>query len=217
MELLHHGDTVLRVARALLLVLAACLAALAPAASADATRKPIKATFVGDSVAASISYVPTARAQLRRGLAVRLDLKVCRRLVQESCSYQGYTPQTALQVVQDLGRSLGQVLIVKVGYNESAHGYAQGIDRVMRAARADGARGVVWVTLRETRDTYHWTNIAIKTAAKRWPQLVVADWNAFSRGKPWFGGDGLHLTSTGANALAAFLRPYVWQAARSAH
>jgi hypothetical protein len=154
-----------------------------------------------------------AHAQLKKGLAVRLDLKVCRRLVQPSCTYQGSTPTTALQAVQGLGRSLGRVLIVKVGYNESAQGYREGIDRVMRAALAQGASGVVWVTLKETSDTYHWTNVAIKTAAKRWPQLVVADWNAFSAGKPWFGSDGLHMSAAGATALASFLRPYVFRAA----
>jgi hypothetical protein len=194
-----------------------CLVVVDVAAAAQAApasgKGPVQATFVGDSVAASISYAPTARAQLKRGLAVRLDLKVCRRLVQPSCTYQGSTPTTALQAVQGYGRSLGDVLIVKVGYNESAQGYRQGIDRIMRAALAEGATGVVWVTLRETSEIYHWTNVAIRTAAKRWPQLVVADWNAYSRGKPWFGSDGLHMSATGATALASFLRPYVFKAA----
>ena len=45
------------------------------------------------------------------------------------------------------------------------------------------------------------------------PQLLVADWNAFSAGKPWFGSDGLHLSATGATQLASFLRPYVFRAA----
>ena len=126
-----------------------------------------------------------------------------------SCTFQGTTPTTALQAVQGYGRSLGDVLIVKVGYNESAEGYRQGIDRVMRAALAQGAKGVVWVTLRETRSTYHRTNVAIKTAATRWPQLVVADWNAYSSGHVWFGQDGLHLTARGASELAAFLRRHV--------
>jgi hypothetical protein len=174
---------------------------------------PVRATFVGDSVSASLSYAATAQRQLARGLSVRLDLKVCRRLVQTSCSYQGTTPSSALQAVRSYDRSLGRVLIVKVGYNESAAGYGKGIDQVMRAALADGAVGVVWVTLKETRDTYHWTNVAIRSASKRWPQLKVADWNAFSADKPWFGPDGLHLSGTGAEALARFVRPYVLQAA----
>jgi hypothetical protein len=174
----------------------------------------MRVTFVGDPVAASISYVSPAPARLRAGLRVTLDLRVCRRLVQPSCSYEGSTPTTALQAVHAYGRSLGDVLIVKVGYNESAQGYRRGIDRVMRAALAQGVRGVVWVTLRETLSTYHWTNVAIKGAARRWPQLIVADWNAYSSGMPWFGSDGLHLTITGANALAAFLHRYVLEAVR---
>jgi lysophospholipase L1-like esterase len=73
---------------------------------------------------------------------------------------------------------------------------------------------VVWVTLRETRDIYAATNRAIRSAAKRWPQLVLADWNAYSAGKSWFGSDGLHLSPTGAEAMARFLRPYVFRAAK---
>lgn len=202
---------------ALVLAVVICLAGVGSATAASASpsgkKAPIRVTFIGDSVAASISYAATAQAQLKKGLAVRLDLRVCRRLVQPSCTYQGSTPTTALQAVQALGRSLGRVLIVNVGYNESAQGYREGIDRVMRAALAQGAAGVVWVTLKETSDTYHWTNLAIKTAAKRWPQLVVADWNAFSAGKPWFGSDGLHMSATGATELARFLRLYVFRAA----
>ena len=147
---------------------------------------------------------------------VRLDLEVCRRLVEPSCSYAGGAPSTALQAVEAYGHALGKVLIVKVGYNESSAGYAHGIDRVMRAALADGASGVVWVTLREQggySGLYHATNAVIRQATRRWPELVVADWNAYSAEKPWFGSDGLHLTTTGATALATFLRPYVFRAA----
>lgn len=194
------------------LLVASALAAYVAAGASGSSQKPVTATFIGDSVAASISYVPVAQAQLKRGIRAQLDLKVCRRLVAPSCPYQGAVPSTALQAVQAYGRSLGDVLIVKVGYNDDSAGYGAGIDRVMRAARADGAHGVVWVTLRETRSVYTSTNAVIRAAAKRWPQLIVADWNAYSYGKPWFGTDGLHLSATGATELAKFLRPYVFKA-----
>jgi hypothetical protein len=202
-----------RAALPILALFLACAVAAASATAAPVAKKRLKATFVGDSVSASITYVTAAQVQLERGLNVQLDLKVCRRLVQPSCPYQGSAPSTALQAVQAYGHSLGKVLIVKVGYNESSAGYARGIDEIMRAARADGATGVVWVTLREQSSIYHATNVEIRRAAKRWPQLVVADWNAYSAGKPWFGPDGLHLSTTGATALATFLRPYVFRAA----
>jgi hypothetical protein len=195
------------------LMAVAIVAAALAGSTAAATKAPVRVTFVGDSVPASIMYSPRAKSILARGLATRLDLRVCRRLATASCSYQGSAPTSALQSVQSLGHALGEVLIVDVGYNESSSGYRDGIDRVMRAARAQGASGVVWVLLRETRDIYRETNAVIRSAQKRWPQLLVADWNAYSHGKPWFSSDGLHLGVTGADALAAFLRPYVFRAA----
>lgn len=183
------------------------------ATDATAAPKPIPATFVGDSAAASITYTPKAQAVLSRGLSVRLDLRVCRRLVSTGCQYQGSAPPDALRAVRSLGRSLGNVLIVYVGYNESAAGYGKGIDQIMRAALRQGVKGVVWVTLREQRDLYRQTNAAIRTAARRWPQLQVADWNAYSSDRPWFSSDGLHMSAAGAEGLAQFLRAYVFRAA----
>jgi hypothetical protein len=203
--------------RRVLLLALALSAVLALTASRGSAGERPQVTFVGDSVAASLGYVPSARARLGRGLRLRLDAAVCRRLVQPSCVFQGAAPSTALQAVQGYGRSLGEVLIVKVGYNEGAPGYSEGIDRVMRAARAQGAKAVVWSTLRETSNIYVETNRVIKRATKRWPQLRVADWNAYSRGKAWFGPDGLHLTSTGANALATLLRKNVTLALAGKH
>ena len=180
--------------------------------AASGASKSIKVTFVGDSVPASIEYVPSAQRILEKGLAVRLDLKVCRRLVQRGCIYMGSTPSTALEAVQSYSRSLGEVLVVNVGYNESENGYSAGIDRVMRAALAQGAKGVVWVTLREQNDIYRGTNIVIRRAAKRWPQMQVADWQDYSAGKPWFRDDGLHMKPTGANVFAAFVRSHIFRA-----
>ena len=191
-------------------------ASLLAGAGTAATKKPVRATFVGDSVAASISYTPSARATLARGLRVRLDLRVCRRLVTVGCPYQGVTPPNALETVTSLHHSLGEVLIVYVGYNESSSGYRKGIDSIMRAALAQGAKAVVWVTLRAVRDIYRQTNIAIRRAARHWPELYIADWNAFSNGKPWFSSDGLHMGPAGAEALARFLRPVVLRAASGA-
>jgi hypothetical protein len=184
-------------------------------ASAGAAQKRTVVTVVSDSVAASISYVPAAQSDLEHGLAVRLDLKVCRRLIEPSCPYQGSAPTTALSAVKSYGSRLGQVLVVDVGYNDSSSGYARGIDEIMRAAHSQGAQRVVWVTLREAggyASDYRSINAEIKAAARRWRELTVADWNAYSAGKPWFGTDGLHLNDSGATALASFLRPFVIRA-----
>jgi hypothetical protein len=204
--------------RSTIVVACAVLAALlaVPAAGSAAQARP-RVTFVGDSVPASISYVAAAQAELNRGMRMRLDLEVCRRLVQPSCPHLGRRPTTALQAVRSYGSTLGRALILDVGYNEGAPGYAAGLDQVVRTALAQGAKGVVWVTLREAGKNariYRATNAVIRNARARWKgRLYIADWALYSRGKPWFGSDGLHLTPAGARELAAWLRPYALLAA----
>ena len=182
---------------------------LAAAASASASASATtRVTVIGDSIAASFDYVPAARRYLGKGLDLRSDAVVCRRLVAVSCAFQGATPATALQVIGADGQALGPVVVVNVGYNDWAAVYD--VDRVMRALRAVGVKTAIWVTLRETTSNYTRSNDRIRNAARRWRKsLVVADWNAFSHGKPWFREDGLHLTPTGAMGLARLLRPLV--------
>ena len=193
---------------AVVLVVAAALLA-AGQASGDASAHP-RATIIGDSIMASFDYVPAARRSLARGLVLRSDSAVCRRLVAASCPFRGSTPETALDVVRADGRALGRVVVINVGYNDWSAVYD--VDRVLRALTAVGVESVIWVTLREAganAKLYAQSNARIRAAVHKWRSLVVADWNAYSRGRPWFRGDGLHLTSSGAMGLARFLRPLV--------
>jgi hypothetical protein len=98
--------------------------------------------------------------------------------------------------------------VIDVGYNDDRSSYGSGIDQIMRAALAQAAGEVVWVTLRDSGNyasVYQATNAAIPSAARRWPQLRIADWNRYSAGKPW-SADDVHPNVTGAVALANFLR-----------
>lgn len=174
----------------------------------------VTGTFVGDSVPASIDYVPAAQKVIEKGLKIKLDLKVCRRLVAPSCTYQGVTPPTALSTVKSYGSDLGDVLIVDVGYNDYSGTYRDDMQAIIKQADQQGVKGIVWVTMRQARSSYDWTNHVIHSEARRYPNVVVADWNALSTGKPWFGPDGLHLTDSGATNLARFLRPFIYQAAQ---
>lgn len=187
-------------------VIVAALLATGAGQAAAAPAKP-RVTVIGDSVQASFSYVPKAVARLRKGYDLKMDAYVCRRLILPSCTYNGVTPRTVLQTVQAKGRALGKVVVVNVGYNESAGGYD--INRVMKALRSAGVEQVIWVTLRERRSEYPGINTAIRRAATRWKGFTVADWNAVSSGRPWFGSDGLHLNSAGAMALSGLLRQKV--------
>ena len=194
------------------LVIVVVALAAGASASAGGSSKP-RVTVIGDSVAASFDYVPAARRYLGKGIELRSDAVVCRRLVAASCAFQGSTPPTALDVVSAEGHALGPVVVVNVGYNDWTAVYD--VDRVMRALTAAGVRSVVWVTLRETTSNYATNNRRIFAASHRWKRLVVADWNAYSRGKAWFREDGLHLTASGALGLARLLRPLVLAGTRS--
>ena len=195
-------------ARAVLGIVVAVLALLAAAPSEADTAAKTRVTLIGDSIAASFDYVPAARRYLGKELDLRSDAVVCRRLVAKSCVFQGATPATALQVIGVQRRALGSVVVINVGYNDWTAVYD--VDRVMRALRAAGVKAAIWVTLRETTSNYAQVNARIRSAARRWRRsLVVADWNAYSRGKPWFREDGLHLTVSGAMGLARLLRPLV--------
>lgn len=191
-----------------LLVSLAVVLAFLPAGVAPGTpTAPPRVTVIGDSIAESLDYVPSARRYLGRGLDLRVDTAACRRLVYASCAFQSRTPSTALQVVAARGRSLGRVVVVNVGYNDWTAVYD--VNRMMRTLRAAGVQTVVWVTLRATTTNYAATNAVIRRAGGRWKGLVVADWDAYSHGRAWFRGDGLHLTSAGATGLARLLRPLV--------
>jgi hypothetical protein len=201
------------------LVLAAVLAALVALGPAAASADAAKVTFIGDSKSAAIEYSTTAKQLLAKGHKLRRDLKVCRRLVAQSCRYNGVRPLTALGAVKKYGRGLGTVLVVDVGYNDSSATYKKQMVTVVKAARARGVKGIVWVNLRVVRGhmaNYRGINAAISNVYKRRPIVYLANWNAYSRNHPaWFpkGGDGIHLTQAGAIGLVKLVRKYIARAA----
>jgi hypothetical protein len=144
-------------------IVAAALAAVAssPASTSSKTR----VTVIGDSITASFDYVPAARRYLGKGLDLRSDALVCRRLVASSCVFEGSAPATALQVIGANGSTLGPVVVINVGYNDWAAVYD--VDRVMRALKGAGVRTAIWVTLRETTSNYAQSNARIRSAARR--------------------------------------------------
>ncbi len=185
----------------------AALAALAlalPAANAAAADPP-RVTVIGDSVQASFDYVPAATARLGKGLDLVMDAVVCRRLVAPSCTFQGVTPPPAIDVVRmSTGRSLGRVVVINVGYNDDPSVYDVGA--VVRALHAKGVRRIVWVTLHDPAGRYAGDNALVRRAARRFAGVRIADWEARSAGRPWFGDDGIHLNARGAMALAGLIR-----------
>jgi hypothetical protein len=191
--------------RALLVAILAALAA-AWSAPAPARATPPQVTVLGDSVQASFGFAPQAVRYLGRGFRLRVQADVCRKLVTPGCL--GGSPPSALAVAESLGSGLGEAVIINVGYNDDSGTYD--VPAMLSALRRAGVRAVVWVTLREQRSYYPPMNARIRAAARGGGSggmvVRVADWNAYSAGRPWFAGDGLHLSATGAMGLATLLR-----------
>jgi len=105
------------------------------------------------------------------------------------------------------------------GYRDSA--YARWlIDEVMSRART---LPVLWINLeyastprpdRKPRGVRF--NTQLERATKRWPKLIVSDWNGWftPRGGSRFVADGMHLTSTGYRARSSFMVAEIARLAR---
>ena len=159
-------------------------AALGAASALPATRAAPRVTIFGDSAAEVLDYVTDAKQYLGQGLDVNWQLKVCRRLVQLSCPYQGVRPPTVLDVVQASPKgSLGSIAVVDVGYNDYVDQYQNDMDTVIKALIGNGVEHIIWTTMHEVRTDYRNINATIRAEAAKWPQVVIADWNAAARAR----------------------------------
>jgi hypothetical protein len=190
---------------ALVVGLAGVLAALAAAADparSDATR----VTIFGDSAATAIAYDPKARQIAGTDVDLRLEVAACRRLGDLSCPYDGVRPPNVIDRASALGRDLGPVVVVAVGYNDYESNYADNIEEALRVFSKSGVEHVLWLTLRAERQSWARMNEMIVAAAKKHAEMTVLDWNAFARGKSgWTEPDGVHLTATGAQGMATMI------------
>ena len=75
-------------------------------------------TLIGDSVPEPIQDVPAARSALAQGIELDMQATPCRKLAGASCPFLDVRPPTVIELVQALGTSLGQTVIVSVGYND---------------------------------------------------------------------------------------------------
>jgi len=206
-----------RVVFVALLAIVSSAASSALAGDTPPTAGGPRVTMFGDSIADSLSYVPQARDLLGAGIDLRLELTPCRKLVPPGCAYMGTHPPSVLDIVKSSSAAdLGDIVIVDVGYNDPPNNYDSDMATVAGALLSRGVGHLIWVTMREETDGYRQINEIIRNEARREPRITVADWEAASRGKPWFNPDGLHLNADGATGLANFLRPYVLAACGSA-
>ena len=171
-------------------------------ARSDATR----VTVFGDSAATAMAYDPKARAILGTGVDLKLEVAACRRVGDLSCPYDGVRPPNVIERASDLGRELGRVVVVAVGYNDYETTFADNIEEALRVLGKAGVERVLWTTLRAERQSWVRMNEMIVAAAKKHPEMTVLDWNTRARGNPdWLQPDGIHLTPSGAQGMATMI------------
>jgi hypothetical protein len=184
----------------------ALVSLLLAAGAAGHAAADVRVTVFGDSAATAMAYDPSAKRMLSRGIDHNLEVAACRRLGDTSCPYDGVRPPNVIDRAKELGADLGPVVVVVVGYNDYEANYAENIDDAMAVFRKAGVQHVLWATLRAGRQSYADMNDMILAAAKKYPEITVLDWDAASRNEPdWLQPDGIHLTPTGAEGMAAMI------------
>lgn len=153
---------------------------------------------VGDSV--MLGAVPTISSI--PGWAVRVDARGCRQPTTrgDGCGAVDIPSGIdALRSARGAGH-MGGAVVLQVGNNGPMS--AEQFDAVM--AEVADQRLVIALTLKEPRSYEAGNNVVISGATARWPNLRILDWHAAASGHPeWFGdGEGIHLSGTGARAMA---------------
>jgi hypothetical protein len=196
------------------------------AAAASTTPPPVNEFPAGDSDVLMISDSAfaglrwTGAISLLQGAAWDARLESCRRLIGVSCrGRNGYAPPTAATELSTVPAGAHRVLFVATGYNDWSGLFPSGVEAVMSRARAKGIDRVVWLTYLEqvgyvspggvsNQATFAANNrhLVSVLASGRYPELIVADWNSYSRWRPsWLTADGVHLTATGVPEAASYL------------
>ena len=170
--------------------------------------------FIGDSVGNSISHWGGELRSLIEGSfdSVHVDAVDSRCTTRPSCpGTSGVEAAASVPAGTDL-------VVVELGYNDSPSSFATEIDAMMGALDARNVGSVVWVNMADHRRTssgasvYATANAALLTAAAKWPNLTVLDWNAQTQHAEqtrWFWSDDVHLTSTGQARFAVWLAAQV--------
>jgi Putative Ig domain len=195
------------VARAAACAALVLLAALLAGTAAHGRETGVtRVTVFGDSAATAMAYDPDAKRILGRGIDLQLEVAACRRVGDLSCPYDGVRPPNVIERATELGRQLGSVVVVIVGYNDYESRYPENIEAALDVFRKAGVERVLWATLHTGRQSYVSMNDAILTAAKRFPQLTIVDWNdVVSIHRDWLQPDGIHLTPEGARGMASMV------------
>jgi hypothetical protein len=192
-------------------IVATCIGAATPGRSA-AEPDP-RVAVIGDSVFTAVMWNPAPRAIVQQGLDLEWEVAVCRRLTGESCPFEGGEAPNLVQLVSQLGTTLAPTVVVEMGYNDPQESFEQGLEEAVDSLLHAGVRHILWLTLRESRQSFVDMNKTLFVVAQKHPEMTLVDWNAASRDHPeWFQNDGVHLLYDGAVGLATTVHDAISEA-----
>ncbi|BFT74360.1 acyltransferase family protein [Paenibacillus sp. P36] len=153
------------------------------------TRVPLtqRVTAVGDSV--MLGAAPVLE-KMFEGIVV--DGKVGRQLSQATDIIKQFKSD----------KTLGQIVVIHLGTNGPFT-----TDQLEKLLDSIGEeRKILLINTRVPRKWQDTVNDTLADTGKKYPNVKLLDWHSFSEDKPdWFAGDGVHLTTKGAEAYSKFI------------
>jgi hypothetical protein len=165
-----------------------------------------RVTVIADSVLTAISWNDGPLRTLMNGYDMQLQVGVCRRLTEPGCPFENDRVPSLVDVARGLGASLGQTVVVEVGYNEPPETFAAAVEQSITALERAGVTRILWVNLHEWQPQYPGMNETLARAAQKHRDVTIVDWASYSRNQySWFQGDGIHLVYQGAVEMATLI------------
>ena len=159
----------------------------------------------------------SAKAVINASYNMLYDAKSCRRLIITSCRGHGVVPPNTLETMRAYSGRFGDALVVMAGYDDW-YNFGGAVDAIVAEARAPGRRatssgsptaprGRTSASAAPTRRRTAPSTPSCGSKVRQHPELVIADWDAYTVGQSsWFAADGIHISATGAMALAGFIK-----------
>ena len=181
-------------------------------------REP-RVLLIGDSTLLAVDRNNGYRAL--RGFKYVFDAESCRTLGIPSCGKRPLPPNA----VEAIGKADGAFddVVIMAGYDEWWTSFPKSFDEVVAAARAKGARHIIWLTYREdvqyklltgerANEAFVKNNQTLrdKVASGAFPDVLLAQWYPHIPAESgWFSRDGIHLTLEGALGVADYIARWI--------
>ena len=174
-----------------------------------------RALIVGDSTLMAVERY--GALDDLRGFDYVYSAESCRTLGVPSCGDPPVPPNTVETITAAEGPF--DVVVIMAGYDEWWTSFPSSFDRVVDAARVQGARHIIWLSYREgvgyvapdgasANEAFVRNNQTLrsKVTLPQFADVVIADWFTYSADSiDWLTRDGIHLTPKGARAVAEYI------------